>query len=304
MTENKLSILGRAPRHGALRLTHALKWILWRGAGESPGHGTVGWKQKPEVGQNLAHDAGFLQRRRARVRESSGSGSGPRRRGRSGGPAHDAWDRTADAPSGRRRGGGRPPRRARPSGRSSPSACAWRTWVRSWDRRQRPRGPIPPRSGPPIHCRSRPRSRSAPGADRRARPRSARARCGSAARSARPPQPGYRSGFRCCPNSQLGQYLAFLLGDINATMVHGCGSVCHDVEREGSRFTLSCASGLRLRFGGSGARPRQRAASPRHQARGRGWVARGPGDTPGCKWSAVPRSRRRPVPLAQGSRSR
>jgi hypothetical protein len=55
----------RAPRHGALRLTHALKWILWRGAGESPrrggrGSGTVGWREKPEVGQDLAHDAGLF----------------------------------------------------------------------------------------------------------------------------------------------------------------------------------------------------------------------------------------------------
>jgi len=59
-----------------------------------------------------------------------------------------------------------------------------------------------PRVARPIHCRSRPRSRSPPGVERRAWPRSVRAPCGSAAPSARPlgPEPdlGFTSRGRRC----------------------------------------------------------------------------------------------------------
>jgi hypothetical protein len=99
------------------------------------------------------------------------------------------------------------------------------------------------------------------GAAPRAPPRSAPSRCGSAARSPRPPPRGCRSGFPSCGRRwQYGPWLAFPLCGLDRRVLLW-GRICHHVQREASRFILSTLRG------------RDARGRPSGQG-GRGWPAR------------------------------
>jgi hypothetical protein len=131
------------------------------------------------------------------------------------------------------------PGRGRLGGLSSLCGCGWRTWGRSSGRPRSRDVPRLPDTGRPIRSRSTTRGGCAPALARPVPRRSAAARCGSGARSARP--------LRQDAN------LAFPLVHVDANMIHGwppspCaservislwGTVCHHVEWGVSRFIPS-----------------------------------------------------------------